>query len=92
MTSGEGVVPSAAAVAERNDIEYLASCGEVEVVEIVPFNQIMVEHAYHEGEGNRSYEYWHNAHVKFFNAEFKSANKVFTDSSPIVCEVFELIK
>lgn len=29
---------------------------------------------------------------KFFNAEFKSANKVFTDSSPIVCEVFELIK
>lgn len=62
------------------------------VVEIVPFNQIMVEHAYHEGEGNRSYEYWHNAHVKFFNAEFKSANKVFTDSSPIVCEVFELIK
>lgn len=47
---------------------------------------------YHEGEGNRSYEYWHNAHVKFFNAEFKSANKVFTDSSPIVCEVFELIK
>ncbi|QIG36383.1 hypothetical protein IBB3154_0894 [Ligilactobacillus salivarius] len=52
----------------------------------------MVEHAYHEGEGNRSYEYWHNAHVKFFNAEFKSANKVFTDSSPIVCEVFELIK
>lgn len=38
------------------------------------------------------FEYWHNAHVKFFNAEFKSANKVFTDSSPIVCEVFELIK
>ena len=30
-----------------------------------------------------SYEYWHNAHVKFFNAEFKSANKVFTDSSPL---------
>lgn len=65
---------------------------QTKVVEIVPFNQIMVEHAYHEGEGNRSYEYWHNAHVKFFNAEFKSANKVFTDSSPIVCEVFELIK
>ena len=65
---------------------------QTKVVEIVPFNQIMVEHAYHEGEGNRSYEYWHNAHVKFFNAEFKSANKVFTDSSPIVCVVFELIK
>lgn len=47
---------------------------QTKVVEIVPFNQIMVEH------------------VKFFNAEFKSANKVFTDSSPIVCEVFELIK
>lgn len=38
---------------------------QTKVVEIVPFNQIMVEHAYHEGEGNRSYEYWHNAHVKF---------------------------
>lgn len=62
------------------------------VVEIVPYDLISKEHAYHEGEGDRSYEYWRRAHDDFFDWEYREAGKVFYPQAPMVCEVFEKIE
>ena len=42
------------------------------VVEIIPYNQVSAEHAYHEGEGDRCYQYWRKVHDQFFEEEFKA--------------------
>ena len=65
---------------------------QTKVVEIVPYEQISVEHAYHEGEGNRSYSYWRKVHNAFFEAEYHEANKQFYPQAPMVCEVFEKVE
>lgn len=65
---------------------------ETKVVEVLPFKYISAEHAYHEGEGNRSYDYWRQVHVDFFTKEYASYNATFTPESKCVCEVFELVE
>ncbi|GBG94819.1 hypothetical protein LFYK43_12780 [Ligilactobacillus salitolerans] len=65
---------------------------QTKVVEVVPFKYISAEHAYHEGEGDRSYEYWHKVHVDFFTKEYAENKMTFTPESKCVCEVFELVK
>lgn len=61
-------------------------------VEIIPYNQISVEHAYHEGEGDRSYSYWRKVHDDFFAKEYKEVGKKFYPQAPMVCEVFEKVE
>jgi uncharacterized protein YhfF len=62
------------------------------VVEIIPYEQISAEHAYHEGEGDRSYQYWRQIHDEFFRQEYQEeGNKEFYPQAPMVCEVFEKI-
>lgn len=60
------------------------------VVEIIPYNQISAEHAYHEGEGD--YEEWRKIHDRFFEAEYRHAGKEFYPQAPMVCEVFEKVE
>ena len=62
------------------------------VAEIVPYDLISKEHAYHEGEGDRSYEYWRRTHDNFFDLEYREAGKVFYSQAPMVCEVFEKVE
>ena len=62
------------------------------VVEIVPYNQISAEHAYHEGEGDRSYQYWRKVHDQFFEEEFKANGQKFYPQAPMVCEIFEKVE
>lgn len=64
---------------------------QTKVVEIIPYNQISVEHAFHEGEGDRSYDYWRKVHDEFFEVEYQQADKKFYPQAPMVCEVFEKI-
>ncbi|EJN99184.1 hypothetical protein AWRIB318_1749 [Oenococcus oeni AWRIB318] len=64
---------------------------QTKVVETVPFNLISQEHAFHEGEGDRSYDYWRKVHEDFFNKEFKENKKTFKLDAPCICEVFELV-
>ncbi|RMC23490.1 MULTISPECIES: ASCH domain-containing protein [unclassified Lactobacillus] len=62
------------------------------VVEIISYEQISAEHAYHEGEGDRSYQYWRQIHDEFFRQEYQQeGNKEFYPQAPMVCEVFEKI-
>lgn len=60
------------------------------VVEIVPYNQISAEHAYHEGEG--TFEEWRQIHDEFFKQEYESKNRTFYPQAPMVCEVFEKVE
>ena len=60
-------------------------------VQIMPFYEVPEEFAYAEGEGDRSYTYWRNVHVKFFSDELKSIGKRFKEDMFVVCERFKLI-
>lgn len=61
-------------------------------VEIIPYNLISQEHAYHEGEGDCSYTYWRTVHDEFFTRKYKERGKIFYSQAPMVCEVFEKVK
>lgn len=60
------------------------------VVEIVPYNQISAEHAYHEGDG--TYKNWRQIHDDFFKKEYESKKRAFYPQAPMVCEVFEKVE
>lgn len=56
------------------------------------FINITKEHAYKEGEGDRSLEYWKRVHKKFFSKELSNKNIEFNEEIEIICEEFEIIK
>ncbi|WP_335696126.1 ASCH domain-containing protein [Sporosarcina ureae] len=60
-------------------------------VEVIPFNEVTEEHAYLEGEGDRSLHYWKKVHEEFFTNELKDVNQVFYHELPVVCETFKLL-
>ncbi|RCW73262.1 ASCH domain-containing protein [Saliterribacillus persicus] len=64
---------------------------ETTSVEIIPFNEVSEEHAYLEGEGDRSLKYWRDVHEDFFKRELKEVNKEFHNNIPVVCERFKLV-
>ena len=57
----------------------------------VPFDQVTAEHAYKEGEGDRSLAYWRQVHEEFFRAELAEAGLAFAPDMPVVCEEFEAV-
>ena len=57
----------------------------------MPYYLITPEHAWHEGEGDRSYQYWREVHDSFFSEAYKSVGKNFYEQAPMLCEVFEKI-
>lgn len=64
---------------------------QTKLVYIIPYYLITPEHAWHEGEGDRSYQYWKDAHDTFFTAEYAEVGKTFYEQAPMVCEVFERV-
>lgn len=60
-------------------------------VYLMPFNQISERHAYREGEGDRTIEYWRKVHLDFFNQAFVESEIEFNKDSLIVCEEFEVV-
>ncbi|GEL16123.1 ASCH domain-containing protein [Pediococcus cellicola] len=61
------------------------------VVEVIPYKYMTAEHAYHEGEGNRTLAYWRSVHEPFFKKEYQAANQSFTEEMNCLCEVFEVV-
>lgn len=64
---------------------------ETTSVEVLPFDEVSAEHAYWEGEGDRSLQYWRDVHEPFFKKELESINQEFNDKIPVVCEKFQLV-
>lgn len=60
-------------------------------VTIVPFMEVSVEHAYKEGEGNRSLQYWRDIHAKVFTEELSKINENFSEDMLVVCEEFQVV-
>lgn len=53
---------------------------------IKKFCEMDAEHAFEEGEGDRSLEYWRKVHLEFF-----SAYPDFNQNSEILCEKFKVV-
>lgn len=60
-------------------------------VTVIPFIEVSNEHAYKEGEGDRSLHYWRAVHKDFFNQSYKKKGLTFHEHIPVVCEEFEVI-
>ena len=60
-------------------------------VQLIKMNEVSEELAILEGEGDLTYKYWYDGHVKFFTEEFQEYNLQFTDNILLVFEHFELI-
>ena len=60
-------------------------------VTVVPFQQVTAEHAYKEGEGDRSLAFWRTAHEAFFTECLKEVGLCFTPDLKVVCEEFTVV-
>lgn len=60
-------------------------------VYVTEFNHVSAEHAFKEGEGDRTLEYWRRVHEKFLRNELASVNKSFDGTTKVVCEEFEVV-
>ena len=56
-----------------------------------PFDEVPQEHAFKEGEGDRSIDYWRRVHKEFFSEELKPAGREFDEKMILVCEEFKLV-
>ena len=60
-------------------------------VSLVPYREVSAEHAFREGEGDRSLSYWRQVHEAFFAEELASAGLTFTEEMMVVCEEFKVV-
>lgn len=64
---------------------------EITKVSIVPFKEVSANHAFKEGEGDRTLTWWRSVHWQLFTQWFADCSLVFTEDSPIVLEEFRLV-
>ena len=60
-------------------------------VYVTEFRNISKEHAFKEGEGDRSLEYWRQVHESFLTNELATVHKGFDENTKVVCEEFEVV-
>ena len=60
-------------------------------VSVVPFNEVTAEHAYKEGEGDKSLDFWRQAHENFFTKCLNDEGLKFTPDMKVVCEEFAVV-
>jgi uncharacterized protein YhfF len=57
----------------------------------IPFDEVTKEHAFKEGEGDKTLSYWRKVHREVFEEELKSYGKSFDENMVVVCEEFEVV-
>ena len=60
-------------------------------VSVVPFDQVSAEHAYKEGEGDRSLETWREIHRQVFAPDYLAAGLPFDEQGDCVLEEFTVV-
>ena len=60
-------------------------------VSVEPFSQVSAQHAYKEGEGDKSLTYWRQIHEDFFTEWMREAGLSFTPNSKVVLEEFRKV-
>lgn len=65
----------------------------VETVEVAirRYNEVDVDFARAEGEGDLSLAYWRDAHKRFFTRTMARIGREFSEEMPLVCERFRII-
>lgn len=58
---------------------------------VAPFREVTADHAWKEGEGDRSLAYWRMVHEDFFKRELAGAGLAFDENCPVFCEEFEVV-
>ena len=64
---------------------------QTQKVTVVPFGEVTAEHAYKEGERDKSLDYWQEVHEKFFTECLNEAGLKFTSDMKVVCEEFSVV-
>ena len=64
---------------------------EITRVSVQPFNQVSADHAYKEGEGDKSLAYWRQVHEDFFTDCLGEAGLTFRPESKVVLEEFRKV-
>ena len=60
-------------------------------VQLLPYNQVPAQFAWEEGEGDRSLEYWRQAHWNYFSPICTALGREASEDMPLVCERFRLV-
>jgi uncharacterized protein YhfF len=60
-------------------------------IAIKKYSEVDAQFAYEEGEGDRSLEYWRDAHRRYFTRTLSKIGKEFTEDMPLVCERFKVV-
>lgn len=60
-------------------------------VYIEKFRKISSEHAFKEGEGDKSLSYWRRCHEEFFTMCMNEVGKEFNEDIKVVCEEFKVV-
>ena len=64
---------------------------EITRVSVQPFNQVSADHAFKEGEGDKSLAYWRQVHEDCFAEWLREAGLTFTPDSKVVLEEFRKV-
>ncbi len=60
-------------------------------VAVTPFNEVTLDFAAREGEGDSSLEYWQKVHEEYFLLQLAAWGEEWSENCPVVCETFSLI-
>ena len=60
-------------------------------VYVVEFKEVSKEHAFKEGEGDKSLSYWKKCHRDFFTMCMSGIGKEFSEDMKVVCEEFKVV-
>ena len=55
------------------------------------FNDVTADHAFKEGEGDRSLDCWRRVHEEFFTEELAEINRSFDENMMLICEEFKVV-
>ena len=61
-------------------------------IKVVAFKDVLPEHAYKEGEDDRTIKSWKRIHEKFFTKILQEKGQPFSPDIKVVCEEFKIIK
>ena len=64
---------------------------EITKVFVQPFHQVSADHAFKEGEGDKSLAYWRQVHEDCFAEWLREAGLIFTPESKVVLEEFHKV-
>ena len=64
---------------------------ETTKVTVLPFRDVSADHAYKEGEGDRSLTYWRQVHEELFTKWLADIGLTFSPESKVVLEEFHVV-